>query len=80
MNKLNKTVLSFLVVIITAVLPGTTCFAFEDGDVQFWSTASATFDINKDWKGKFEGVSVWRKCVNFLLQSFGFGVHLRRFG
>jgi len=29
-------------------------FAFDDGDVQFWSTASASFDINKDWKGKFE--------------------------
>ena len=54
MNKLHKTILSFLVVVTTGVLPGTTCIAFDDGDVQFWSTASATFDINKDWKGKFE--------------------------
>ena len=54
MNKSHKTILSFLAVVIAGVFPGTPCFAFEDGDVQFWSTASASFDINKEWKGKFE--------------------------
>ncbi|HCO92336.1 MAG TPA: hypothetical protein DIU00_00020 [Phycisphaerales bacterium] len=54
MNKVYKTVLSFLVVVIAVEFPGRPCFAFDDGDVQFWSTASASFNINKDWKGKFE--------------------------
>ena len=54
MNKLYKAVLSFLVVVIAGMFPGTSCFAIDNGDVQFWSTASATFDVDKDWKGKFE--------------------------
>jgi hypothetical protein len=54
MSKICKTVLCFLVVVIAVEFPGRPCFAFDEGDVQFWSTAGASFDINKDWKGNFE--------------------------
>jgi len=44
-----------LVVTVTTVLLLTEiCFAFDDGDFQYWSAASASFDINKDWEVTFE--------------------------
>ena len=30
------------------------CSAYEDEGFQFWTTASASFDNDKNWKGKFE--------------------------
>ncbi|MHC4556998.1 MAG: DUF2490 domain-containing protein [Planctomycetota bacterium] len=54
MNKLKRITLYLLVVVIAGEFLSTPCFAFDDGDLQFWTTASASFDINKDWKGKFE--------------------------
>ena len=30
------------------------CSAYEDEGFQFWATTSASFDIGKDWKAKFE--------------------------
>ncbi|UCC97097.1 MAG: DUF2490 domain-containing protein [Phycisphaerales bacterium] len=30
------------------------CFAFGDGDFQFWSTAGVSFRLNKDWTGTVE--------------------------
>ncbi len=44
----NKT--RFVVTVITAVLISEVCFAFDDGDFQYWSTAGTSFDIDKDWK------------------------------
>jgi len=44
----------FVVTVITIVLISNTCFAYDDGDLQYWSKASASFDIDKDWKFKFE--------------------------
>jgi hypothetical protein len=32
---------------------GGVCFAFDDGDFQYWSTAKVSFDLNKDWKVDF---------------------------
>ena len=34
---------------MTVLLCGESCFAFADGDVQFWHTSCADFDINNDW-------------------------------
>lgn len=39
--------------IIVAVISGT-CFAYDEGDFQYWSSVGASFDINKDWKVTFE--------------------------
>lgn len=30
------------------------CLAYDDEGFQFWTTASASIDVNKDWKAKFE--------------------------
>jgi len=38
------------VVLISAAYHNEICFAFADGDFQFWSTTGASFDVNKDWK------------------------------
>jgi hypothetical protein len=35
--------------VMTVFLLSENCFAFSDGDVQFWQTTCAHFDINKDW-------------------------------
>ncbi len=46
---------AFLILTVTSVLfASEVCFAFDDGDFQFWSTANASLDINKDWKATFE--------------------------
>jgi len=40
-----------LVVALIAVLRcGETCYAFADGDVQFWQTVVAGYAINEDWE------------------------------
>jgi hypothetical protein len=40
--------------LICAGFPGEPCFAFDDGDFQYWSSAKVSFDINKDWQCNFE--------------------------
>ncbi len=53
MGKTEKIAACLLTILIYGFF-GTPCFAYDDEGFQFWSTASAYFDINKDWKGKFE--------------------------
>jgi len=43
-----------VVMVIAVVLPSQVCFGFDDGDFQYWATAKARFDINKDWYGTVE--------------------------
>jgi len=43
----------FVVALITIVLINGICFGFDDGDFQYWSSADASFDIDKDWKITF---------------------------
>jgi hypothetical protein len=40
--------------VMAVLLLGECCFGFEDGDFQFWQTAAASFDLNKDWTGAVE--------------------------
>lgn len=44
----------FVVTVITVLSISEICFAFDDGDFQFWSAAKFSFDIEKDWKITFE--------------------------
>ena len=44
----------FYLTVVTIVLISDICFAYDDGDLQYWSTASASFDIDKDWKFTFK--------------------------
>jgi len=44
----------FVVTVITVLLISEICFAFDDEGFQFWSTAGASLDINKDWKATFQ--------------------------
>lgn len=44
----------FAVMAIIVVLISEVCFASDDGDFQYWSTADFSFDINKDWKFTFQ--------------------------
>ena len=44
----------FTVAIITVSSISGICFASDDGDFQYWSTADVSFDINKDWKFTFQ--------------------------
>jgi hypothetical protein len=54
MTKLHKTTIYFFAVLIFAGFLGESCFAFDDGDFQYWSSAGVSFDINKDWKCTFD--------------------------
>ena len=54
MSKLSKITTCFLAALICGGLLSGPCFAFDDGDFQYWSTADGSFDINKDWKCSFE--------------------------
>ena len=44
---------SLVVTVVTVVLISEICFGFDDEGFQYWSTASVSFDINKDWKCTF---------------------------
>ncbi|MHC4461651.1 MAG: DUF2490 domain-containing protein [Planctomycetota bacterium] len=44
----------FVITVIAVLSISEICFAFDDGDFQFWSKASASFDIERDWKITFE--------------------------
>lgn len=41
----------FVVVMMVIVLANHVYGGFDDGDFQYWATAKARFDINKDWHG-----------------------------
>jgi len=43
----------FIITVITVLLISEIGFAFDDGDFQYWSTAGASLDIDKDWKFTF---------------------------
>lgn len=44
----------FVVTAITVVLISGVCFASDDGDFQYWSTADVSVDVNNDWKFTFQ--------------------------
>jgi hypothetical protein len=49
-----KNCVCFVVTVAAIVLISEVCFAFDDGDFQYWSAAGASFDIDKDWKFTFK--------------------------
>jgi hypothetical protein len=53
MNRLSRITICFLSVLICAGLLNGPCFAFDDGDFQYWSSVTLPFEINEDWKGSF---------------------------
>ncbi len=54
MNKLYRIVGYLFLALICSGLTSEFCFAYNDEGFQYWSSASASFDINKDWKGTLE--------------------------
>ena len=54
MSKLSNISIPFFMALICVGFPGGPCFAFDDGDFQYWSSAKVSFDINKDWQCNFE--------------------------
>lgn len=53
-NKLSSLSGYLFLALICSGLIGESCFAYDDEGFQYWSSASASFDINKDWKATFE--------------------------
>lgn len=45
---MNKIV--FLSISVVSLMYGSICFAFDDGDFQYWNTESVTWKIDDDWK------------------------------
>lgn len=43
----------FVATVITILLTSEICFAVDDGDFQYWSSANVSLDIDKDWKITF---------------------------
>ena len=54
MSRLSKITICFIAALICAGFLSGPCFAFDDGDFQYWSSAKVSFDINKDWQCNFE--------------------------
>jgi hypothetical protein len=54
MGKLFKNTIYIVAALVCAGLSSGPCFAYDDGDFQWWTSAGASFDINKDWKCNFE--------------------------
>ncbi|MDT8301474.1 MAG: DUF2490 domain-containing protein [Sedimentisphaerales bacterium] len=54
MKKRTKIATCIFIFVMCGYTYNTSCFAFNDEGFQLWSGASASFDINKEWKGKFE--------------------------
>ena len=50
----HRTARFLLAAIVIVVCGSPACFASDEGDFQFWSTSSVTFDVNKDWKVALE--------------------------
>lgn len=51
--KWNKSKVAFVVWITLVLLPAI-CFAFDDGDFQYWNTESISWKVNENWKAQFE--------------------------
>lgn len=54
MTKLPRLAVYILLTVILCAIYNKPCFAFDDGDFQWWTSAGASLDINKDWKCDFE--------------------------
>jgi len=54
MSNLSKITICFVASLVCVGFLSRPCFAFDDGDFQWWTSAGASFDINKDWKCTFE--------------------------
>jgi hypothetical protein len=53
-NRSRKMTHGSIVMLFVTVFLALPCFALDDGDFQFWGTAGASCDINKDWKVRFD--------------------------
>lgn len=56
----------FVVTVVTVVLISKVCFAFDNSDFQYWSTADFSFDIDKDWKFTFQEEFRLKKSGGYL--------------
>ena len=54
MSRLSKVLVYLLVLVIYGAFVNEICFASDDGDFQWWSTADFSFDVSKVWKFKFQ--------------------------
>ena len=54
MTKLPRLAVHIVLTVILCTIYSKPCFAFDDGDFHWWTSAGASFDINKDWKCTFE--------------------------
>jgi hypothetical protein len=54
MSRLGKNIFYFLFLLTTISFANAPCFGMDDGDFQFWSTASVNFEIDKRWSGNLE--------------------------
>ena len=54
MTKLPRLAVQIVLIVILCAIYSKPCFAFDDGDFQWWTSAGASFEINKDWKCTFE--------------------------
>jgi hypothetical protein len=48
-RRLYRAAACFFVALAFSAYHNGSCFAFADGDFQFWSTTGVSFDIHKDW-------------------------------
>jgi len=69
----------FVVTVVTIVLISEVCFASDDGDLQYWSTAGVSFDIDKDWKFKFEEEFRFGDNAGHFYRHSDFGVVYKSF-
>lgn len=54
MTKLTKLTVYIALTVILCTIYNQPCFAFDDGDFQWWTSANASVGINEDWKCTFE--------------------------
>ena len=55
-KRLHRAIIYFLLIVVFFSYLNRSCFASTDGDFQFWTTAGASFDVNKDWGGAVEEI------------------------
>lgn len=53
-KKRTKIAICLFIILLCSDAYNTSCFAYDDEGFQLWSSAGASFDINKEWKGKFD--------------------------
>jgi len=46
----HRTARLILAALLIGVFTGSACFAFDEGDFQFWDTTSVSFHIHQNWK------------------------------